>query len=72
MRKCESCQYEHNHAHNTHCQRCKAPLTVFTNALRAAAEAAGIPVREIELTEFDADDFVGYPTKFDTDEGGEA
>ena len=28
MGKCESCQYEHNHAHNTHCQRCKIDLLV--------------------------------------------
>ena len=28
MRKCESCQYEHNHAHNTHCQVCHVDLLV--------------------------------------------
>ena len=25
-RKCESCQYEHNHASNEQCQRCKIEL----------------------------------------------
>ena len=72
MRKCESCQYEHNHAHNERCQRCKAPLPVLTNIFREKAEAAGIQVREIELVEVDATDLAGYPAKDDADEGGEA
>ena len=69
MRKCESCQYEHNHASNVRCQQCKNPLPVFTNILRERAEAVSRPVREITLVEIDADDLAGYPT---TDEGGEA
>ena len=72
MRKCESCQYKHNHASNVLCQQCKNPLPVFTNILRERAEAAGRLVREITFVEIDAEDLAGYPTKDDADEGGEA
>ena len=41
MRKCEACQYEHNHASNELCQRCKATLNVSIQVAEDESEEGG-------------------------------